>query len=127
MIDDINLWYAKDENNKIVEIINVNEDNRKDEYYCPICMSNVIPKLGSKTKHHFAHIDASKCSNESFVHFWIKNKLLNIGDAFKIKADDIVLEYKCTNIKVEQEYKTKHGIYKPDVTVTTDTDEIIFF
>lgn len=127
MIDDINLWYAKDKNNNIVKIININENNRKEEYYCPICMSSVIPKLGTKTKHHFAHIDASKCTNESFIHFWIKNKLLSVGDSFKIKTDDDILSYKCINIEMEKEYKTQYGIYKPDITVTTDTNEIIFF
>ena len=127
MIDDINLWYAKDKNNNIVKIVDINENNRKEEYFCPICMSGVIPKLGTKTKHHFAHIDASKCTNESFIHFWIKNKLLSVGDSFKIKTNDDILSYKCISIEMEKEYKTQHGTYKPDITVTTDTNEIIFF
>ena len=121
MIDDINLWYAKDKNNNIVKIVDINENNRKEEYFCPICMSSVIPKLGTKTKHHFAHID------ESFIHFWIKNKLLSVGDSFKIKTNDDILSYKCIDIEMEKEYKTQHGTYKPDITVTTDTNEIIFF
>ncbi|HBJ1650347.1 TPA: hypothetical protein LA460_000251 [Clostridium botulinum] len=126
--ENVNLWYAKDKNNKIVKIYDISEENRGDEYYCPICMSNVLPRLGDRIAHHFAHIDASKCTNESFIHFWVKNKLLEIGDIFKAKlSENNSLSFRCKDIQIEQEYRTDYGIYKPDITVITDTGKIIYF
>lgn len=62
----VNLWFARDNNNEIVSILESNNDK---DYSCPICTSKVIPKaLGSsKVTPHFAHI----ILNEA----WIKKTL----------------------------------------------------
>ena len=35
-INNVNLWFAKDINNNIVLISNINEQNKHNEYFCPI-------------------------------------------------------------------------------------------
>lgn len=126
--EDTNLWYAKNKDNNIVTVDKVNEDNRNEDYFCPICMNKIIPRLGEKVTHHFAHIDASKCTNESFVHFWVKNKMLSVGDDFTIRlTEDNKLSFKCKEILVEKEYDTKYGKYKPDITVLTTDNQTIYF
>lgn len=126
--ENVNLFYAKNKYGEIIKIYNLSEEDRKEEYYCPLCMSKVIPRLGEKMSHHFAHIDASKCTNESFIHFWVKNKLLEKGDNFKVMLSECdYLEFKCKDILIEKQYKTPYGIYKPDITVITENDEEIYF
>ena len=121
--ENVKLWYAKDEENKIVTIDKVLKNKK---YYCPICSGELIPKLGEKVTNHFAHIDKSKCA-ESYIHFWLKNKLLNIGDKFKIKFDENeIKEYTCKDIKLEVTYKTDFGDYRPDITVYTEEGQTIF-
>lgn len=126
--ENINLWYAKDKNNNIITIDKLNNSNKHEKYNCPICMSEVIPKLGSSVSHHFAHRDSSKCTNESVIHYWIKNKLLEKGDSFTVSlTKNEERNYICKDIYIEKEYKTKFGVYKPDVTVITEDNYIIFF
>ena len=45
MYDNVNLWFAKNINNNIVTIDDIEvKDNSKNKYYCPLCGSKVIPK-----------------------------------------------------------------------------------
>lgn len=78
--------------------------------------------------HHFAHSDKSKCDSETQIHFWIKNELIKQGDKFKIRLDkDIIKEFVCKEVLTEQQYKTEFSIYKPDITIITESDETIYF
>jgi len=56
----INLWFAKNTNNDIVTINEIEVKNNKEKYYCPLCGSEVIPKATNSKliTAHFAHIDA---------------------------------------------------------------------
>lgn len=123
--DNVNLWFAKDSKGEIVTINEVDK-NIKEDYFCPICGSSLIPRQGKEKAWHFAHDDASKCNAETMYHWWIKNKLIEIGDEFIIESDTNK-KYKCKEILVEQSYNVNGKIYKPDVTIVTDTDEIIYF
>ena len=124
----INLWFAKDKNNSIITIDKINEENKHDIYTCPICGSELIARTGEIKVHHFAHKDKSKCSSETMIHWWVKHKLIDIGDKFSIKVDkDNIKEFICKEISIEKEYDTDFGKYKPDITIITDTDEIIYF
>lgn len=125
--DDIQLWFAKDSNGKIVTIDKIDKDNKHEKYTCPICGSEVICKTGEINRWHFAHRDASKCSSEAQVHFWIKNELIKKGETFKIKLDNEIKEFVCKEILIEQQYKTEFGIYNPDITIITDNEETIYF
>ncbi|CAG7839932.1 hypothetical protein CLOHAE12215_01348 [Clostridium haemolyticum] len=125
MIDNVQLWFAKNENNKIVTINEIKKEN-KNKYYCPLCNSEVIPRQGEINSWCFAHIDKSKCSSESMYHFWIKNKLLQQGDRFRIKSD-VEKEYLCDEILVEETYKVNDKEYRPDLTVKTTNGETIYF
>ena len=109
--ENVKLWYAKDKEDNIVTIDKVEKSN---DYFCPICGGELIPKLGEKVSNHFAHVDKSKCA-ESYIHFWLKNKLLSIGDKFKVKMhEDEFKEFTCKDIKLEITYKTDFGDYRPD-------------
>lgn len=124
-LDNVQLWFAKNKDNKIVTINEVDKEN-KDKYYCPLCNSEVLARQGKINSWCFAHIDKSKCSSESMYHFWIKNKLLQKGDRFKIQTD-IEKEYICDDILVEETYKIGDKEYRPDLTVKTTEGDIIYF
>lgn len=123
--DNIQIWFAKNSNDKIVTIDEVDK-TREDTYYCPICGSKLIARQGDIMSWHFAHIDKSKCNNESIYHFWYKNKLLQQEDIFIIRADSDK-EYICKEVLVEQTYKVGDRIYKPDLTVVCEGGEVIYF
>ena len=123
--DNINLWFAKNNENKIITINEVDKEY-KDTYKCPLCDSEVIAKQGDIMTWHFAHVDKSKCTSESMIHFWVKNKLLEIGDKFLIKTNE-VLDFEVKEIHVEKQYEFDGKIYKPDITVITTNNEVIYF
>ncbi|WP_346938154.1 competence protein CoiA family protein [uncultured Clostridium sp.] len=127
MFENINLWFAKDENDEIITIDKINEENKHNTYTCPICGGEVIARTGDIKIHHFAHKDKSKCSSESMIHFWVKNELIKVGETFKIKLDNVIKEYVCRKVLIEKSYETKFGVYKPDITILTESDEIIYF
>jgi len=126
--DNVKLWFARDENNEIITIDQVNEDNRHSKYLCPMCNSQLQPKAIKSTQvsSHFAHFDVSKCTAETMIHWWFKNKFIEPGDKFKV-ASDKEREYICKEIFVEQGYEVGDKTYRPDVTVTTECGSTIYF
>lgn len=131
IIENRGLWYAYDNKNKIITIDLINDENKNNKYTCPICGSEVIARTGKKKIHHFAHRDKSKCTNESMIHFWVKNELIKPGDIFHINYDrnatNNCTRYVCKEVYIEKEVKTKHGTYRPDITIVTESNEIVYF
>ena len=129
MFSNVNLWFAKDIDNNIITIdeVDVNSNN-KTKYYCPLCGSDLIPKATNSKliTAHFAHVDASKCNSESYLHFWFKHKFLESGDKFKVVSDK-EREYVCKEILVEQSYTVGDRLYRPDVTIKTECGNVIYF
>lgn len=132
---DVQLFWANNENGDIAIIFDMVEEDRNKKYTCPVCGSDVKPvALEGKTKDgkvaqvsaHFSHYDASKCSNESAIHYWFKNKILLNGDSFIIKTD-VENKYKCKEVLIEQFYRTEFGIYRPDITIITECGKSIYF
>ena len=122
----INLWFAKNENGEIVTIDKIDKDY-EGKYYCPLCGSEVIPKATSSkmVTPHFAHIDRSRCSGESIVHYWTKNELVKKDDVIEIIADE-TRQVMIKDIEFEKSYDTPYGIYRPDITLTTYKNETVF-
>jgi len=127
LISDVALWFAKNTKGEIKTINEVKYHD--DKYFCPLCNSEVIPKAlkeNSKVTEHFAHIDKSKCTPESMIHWWYKNKFIQSGDTFIVTTDK-THEYVCKDILIEEAYHTEYGDYKPDVTVITESGDTIYF
>jgi competence CoiA-like predicted nuclease len=40
----VNLWFARNKDDEIMLITDINESNRSEKYTCPVCNSEVIPK-----------------------------------------------------------------------------------
>lgn len=122
----INLWFAKDESGEIVTIDKI-KNEYKNKYYCPLCGSEVIPKAvdSDKVSPHFAHIDRSKCSGESIVHYWVKNELIKRDDIIEVITNE-TKQVMIKDIEFEKSHETPYGVYKPDISLTTYKDEIIF-
>jgi hypothetical protein len=120
----VTLWFAKNDKNETVTIDKIDVDKI---YTCPICASVVKPRALSSNNitPHFVHEDASKCSNETLIHWWFKHKYLETGDTFTVNAAS-AQEYICKKIDTEQEYKTPYGIYRPDITLETNCGETIY-
>lgn len=93
-----------------------------------MCHSDVKPKAikSKKVSPHFAHVDVSKCNKESMIHWWFKNAFIQIGDEIRIKSDQLQ-SYTCKSIDIEQTIIIDGINYRPDVTVTTDCGNIIYF
>lgn len=125
--NNVNLWFAKDEENKTILINDITEENKHNKYKCPICGGLVRPKTGNKLSWHYAHANGNDCSSESMVHWWVKNELLKVGDMLKINIDMTIKEFKCKEILIENTYETSYGKYKPDLTIITDKNETIYF
>lgn len=125
--ENVKLWFAKDESNNIVTVDEINKGDNN-TYHCPVCGSKLKPKAieSKRVTSHFAHVDASKCNSESQIHFWFKHKFLEKGDKFTIAADKIN-EYICKDILIEQRYEAGEYTYRPDVTVSTECGETIYF
>jgi len=124
-IDNVNLFFAKDENDKIVIINDVHKEEHE-KYSCPICGSEVRSRMGEINSWHFYHVDKSKCSGESRIHWWIKNKLIEEGTEFTIKTDKETI-YICKDILVEKSYEINDKVYQPDLTVITECGKTIYF
>jgi predicted RNA-binding Zn-ribbon protein involved in translation (DUF1610 family) len=41
--ENVKLWFAKDKNENIITVDEINEDNKKNTYYCPVCGSDCKP------------------------------------------------------------------------------------
>jgi hypothetical protein len=62
----------------LIDIEDIDRDNRS-VYTCISCNKELIPKLGKKNKHHFAHkhIDVF-CNSETYLHILAKKTFMNI-------------------------------------------------
>lgn len=127
MISNIQLWFAREGIDG--EIVVASNASLEKEYFCPICESKVVPK-GTKDKSkvtpHFAHVDKDKCNSESMVHWWFKNKLIEVGDKFRVKEKK-VMTYIAKDIKVENIFTVNGVKYKPDLTIETECGKRIHF
>jgi hypothetical protein len=118
-----------------INIGQVNEENRHDEYECIVCGSQVIPVApngkiiggdNAKVTPHFKHLNADKCGQESFIHFWAKTEFIKIGDKFKVITDK-ENEYICNQIFFEKTIIVNDKRYTPDATILTSCGNTIHF
>ena len=79
MNNTIKYKYAKNHNQKIVEISTINKHDRNNsQYYCISCGKELIARLGENNQHHFAHkssADNISCNNETYLHELAKIKI----------------------------------------------------
>ncbi|MGL5329247.1 MAG: competence protein CoiA [Peptostreptococcaceae bacterium] len=61
------MYIALDKDNNRITIDKASKD---DKYYCPLCGSELIPKMGKVNKHHFAHKDTKNCDTWSDMSEW---------------------------------------------------------
>lgn len=121
---EVKLWFARNENG---EVVTIGESNKNEEYTCVLCGSKVIPKAleSIQVQQHFAHLDVSKCTPEHAIHWWFKNKLIDVGDEITIKTNTLNT-YICKSFDVEKECIVDGVTYKPDITIETEDGEIIY-
>lgn len=98
MNNTIKYKYAKDHNQKIVEISTINKHDRNNsQYYCISCGKELIARLGEKNQHHFAHkssADNISCNNETYLHNLAKIKIkekFDRGDTLIIKLNKNII------------------------------------
>lgn len=81
--------YAYDENENIVCINELTPEARDLHVYkCISCGEILIPKLGEKKNHHFAHKSNVLCNSETYLHKLAKERILRKflnGNAFNIE------------------------------------------
>ena len=126
---EVSLWFARNEIGETILIDKVDKNNNR-KYFCPLCGSEVIPKAikaGAKVSSHFAHIDRSKCEGETMIHWWCKHEMFHIGDEISFKVNRVVYKYICKEIHIEKSFKTRFGVYRPDITIMTECGQRIFY
>lgn len=118
------LIVAYDGNDKFANLIHVAKADRNSNYFCPCCGGTVKPRALESTKKqsHYCHI-TGKCTKESQLHFFCKNWLFETGSKFYIKKELLEVE----RIEIEKTWNTPFGDYRPDITVYTASNKIIFF
>lgn len=85
--------YAKDENEKLIDIDILNEKNRhKSKFFCISCKKELIPRLGRVNIHHFAHKKAVTCSGETYLHLLGKQLFFDTYKECLIKKQPFTLE-----------------------------------
>lgn len=108
----IKYQYAKDENEKLINIGNLNALNRKNsKFYCIGCGNELIARLGKIKVHHFAHKKIVICSGETYLHLLGKQlffenytNCLNEGKPFTI---EIYQKRTCNHYEKELGFKCK--------------------
>lgn len=127
--ENVGLFFGKDTYENIVLINEINDCNKDAGFICPICGNDIKPRAihSSKVSPHFYHINATEHDSESILHWWYKNKYLIKGDVFYIAVDGKNHKYICEKIEIEKRYNTSLGDYIPDVVITTNNGEEIFF
>lgn len=61
---------------QIIDIANVAESDRQSKFYCLSCGDEMIPRLGAKKAHHFAHKNTiPDCNPETYLHKLAKCKI----------------------------------------------------
>jgi hypothetical protein len=65
----IKYQYAKDINEKLIDIVSLNEGNRvNSKFLCIGCGNELIARFGKIKVHHFAHKKVVTCSGETYLH-----------------------------------------------------------
>lgn len=118
------LIVAYDGNDEFANLIHVKKADREKDYLCPCCGGIVKPRAldSSKEQSHYYH-QTGKCTKESQLHFFCKNWLFEKGSKFYV-SDEL---FEVASVDIEKTYHTSFGDYKPDVTVHTTNDKIIYF
>ena len=125
------LFFAYDEYENLRLITELKNNNKHEEYYCPMCGSKVFPKGVNenkeyKTSKHFSHYSGSECSGESAIHWWYKNIFIDKNKKLCINVKGEKIYYTCKDLLTEQAYQTSFGDYRPDATIICNNGEKIF-
>lgn len=79
---DVKYPYADIGGPHLVHISHINVANRKDyEYNCPYCKKVLIPRLGNKRDHCFAHKPNQSCDKDKYIHETAKRLLKEKWDS----------------------------------------------
>lgn len=143
MIKEILYTTALNENRNI---IHVNDAEKGEAYYCPMCKDKFIlrksERIGKGTKRpHFAHNNLSpNCTPEGVLHYSFKKSLIHLLKRYKSEDKPLIINCKCnicnfdissklpTNLlqianKIEEEYHLK--VCQPDIALLDMNGKVI--
>lgn len=111
--------YAVNEDNNLVFIRDVVKEHRYDhEYHCPYCGREMLPRLGTKKRHFFAHKSGESCDREHYIHSVAESLLKEKWEGDEPFAVSYKVKSTCANIEsclfgkqfnvncVKEEFKT---------------------
>lgn len=116
-----------DSQNDDANYIHINDVKENVSYYCPCCKGLIKPRAYKKNEKykiqpHFYHVSGG-CTEESYIHYICKNFLFETGSKFIVNE----IEYEVKEVITEKGYKTKFGVYIPDITVITTSNKTFYF
>jgi hypothetical protein len=106
MLDDIKCRYALDSlSEKIIDVKNLEKEDRKGVYTCLDCKGIVTPIMGVTMQKHFRHLNLnSSCSRETYLHAFAKRKFYEIYNKCLEENLEFYIEYNihrtCTRYKM---------------------------
>lgn len=149
LFNQVEYQYALDSvTEQIIDVEELNEEDRKRVFICLGCENIVIPIMGKIQQWHFRHkvdIDSS-CSGETYLHALAKKKLHEIYNKCLDEESEFYIEYKvqktCTHYEKDYlvscnlpssrskfdltkyfdkiELEKKEGLFRPDLLLTSE-------
>lgn len=152
----IKYQFAVNSSGNLIDINIINKDSNNEKYFCIACKQELIPKLGDKRTHHFAHkSDTFDCSKETYLHelgkkifyetylqcltnnepFYIFTSLFN-SMSMTCKYNEITKLKNCIKNDISKynliysfrniEYEKKQDNFIPDLTLINNYGDKIF-
>lgn len=106
-------WYVKyhhalDFEGNVICIDDITEVDRKKEFRCLGCGELMVPRLGKKNAHHFAHKNnVFHCNPETYLHKLAKQKIKDWFDSTKPFNISYYQEVTCADAKTCPFYRTE--------------------
>ncbi|MDO5742605.1 MAG: competence protein CoiA family protein [Vagococcus sp.] len=138
------MFVARDEKGRLIEIWRLTQTEIKElkgnKFFCPVCQREMLLRQGQKTRAHFAHYEEGKChvskQAESIEHMTGKQLLAKwLSEASYLTVEiekyyrriqrqadlvvnqQLVVEYQCSPISIEQLIERTHDYQKIGLSV----------
>lgn len=86
--------FVKDSNGELIDIDNITQDNKKNDYYCIECSDTMIAAFGQKRK-YFRHKGEVTCNKERYLHKLGKMFFKKMFETNKEFLINYIAEKKC--------------------------------
>lgn len=124
------------------ELIHVNNAEKGNKYYCPVCKKEFILRKSGKSgkgsrRPHFAHNElTANCTPEGVLHYSFKKMLIGLLEEYKNKNNSPIMSWKCSSCEhansvillqrvasIKEEFNL--SVCRPDIALLDETGKAI--